>query len=239
MNNFNSKLALTGERRCTTAPPLHGGVPATPCFSVASQQKPVAVGTTPSTSQFQIRLCSPADLTDVAQIIAESFHSRDGLWGWAFPLLRLGIYEDLRHRLANSAPHHACLVAVDNSDTLSESRSEQTNSNLVATVELSVRLGDSWTHTGTRKSFAYLSNLAVHPEYRRQGAARALLTNCEKVVSEWGFNDLYLHVLENNHQARQLYFKSGYRMHQVDANWNTFLFRRSRQMLLYKHLFDC
>ena len=232
MNNFNSKLALTGERRSSQVPP-------TPCFSVPSQQKPVAVATTPMTSQFQIRLCSPADLTGVAQIIAESFHSRDGLWGWAFPLLRLGIYEDLRHRLATSAPHHACLVAVDNRDTLSESHSQQTSSNLVATVELSVRLGDSWTHTGTRKSFAYLSNLAVDPQYRRQGAARALLTSCEKVVSEWGFNDLYLHVLENNHQARQLYFKLGYRMHQVDSNWNTFLFRHSRQMLLYKHLFDC
>ncbi|NJL80220.1 MAG: GNAT family N-acetyltransferase [Richelia sp. RM2_1_2] len=231
MNNFNSKLALTGELQSPYCPPSQGGVPATPCFSVPSQQKPVAVATTPITSQFQIRLCSPADLTGVAQIIAESFHSRDGLWGWAFPLLRLGIYEDLRHRLATSVPHHACLVAVDNR--------EHTSSNLVATVELSVRLGDSWTHTGTRKSFAYLSNLAVDPEYRRQGAARALLTSCEKVVSEWGFNDLYLHVLENNHQARQLYFKLGYRMHQVDANWNTFLFRHSRQMLLYKHLFDC
>ena len=108
--------------------------------------------------------------------------------------------------------------------------------NLVATVELSVRLGDAWTYTGTRKCFAYLSNLAVHPQYRRQGAACALLTSCEKVAAEWGFKDLYLHVLENNHQARQLYFKLGYRMHQIDSNWNTFFFRRSRQILLYKHL---
>lgn len=212
-NNFNSKLVLT------------------PWLSLPSQQKPVAVNTTPITSQFQIRLCTPADLTGIAQIIAESFHSRHGIWGWAFPLLRLGIYEDLRHRLANSAPHHACLVAVDTSN--------QASLNLVATVELSVRLGDSWTYAGTRKSFAYLSNLAVHPQYRRQGAARALLTNCEKVASEWGFKDLYLHVLENNHQARQLYFKLGYRMHQIDSNWNTFFFRRSRQILLYKHLLDC
>ncbi|MEA5595306.1 GNAT family N-acetyltransferase [Rivularia sp. UHCC 0363] len=208
MNNFNSKLALTP-------------------FSLPSHEKPVAVASTPMTSQFNIRLCSPADLNGVAQIIAESFHSRHGLWGWAFPLMRLGIYEDLRHRLAASAPHHACLVAVDN---------RERTSNLIATVELSVRLGDSWTHTGTRKSFAYLSNLAVHPQYRRQGAARGLLTNCEKVVREWGFKDLYLHVLENNHQARQLYFKLGYRMYQVDSNWNTFLFRHSRQILLYKHL---
>ena len=145
--------------------------------------------------------------------------------------MRLGIYEDLRHRLATSAPNHVCLVAVDTSN--------QAGLNLVATVELSVRLGDAWTYTGTRKSFAYLSNLAVHPQHRRQGAALALLNSCEKVAREWGFQDLNLHVLENNHQARQLYFKLGYRMHQIDSNWNTFFFRRSRQILLYKHLLDC
>lgn len=212
MNNFNTLLASDSS------------------FSLPSHQKPVAVATNPITSGFQIRLCTAADLADVAQIIAESFHSRHGIWGWAFPLLRLGIYEDLRHRLAQCAPHHACLVVVDTSD--------RANLNLVATVELSVRLGDAWTYTGTRKSFAYLSNLAVHPQYRRQGAARALLTSCEKVATDWGFKDLYLHVLENNHQARQLYFKLGYRMHQIDSNWNTFFFRRSRQILLYKHLLD-
>lgn len=212
MNNFNNKLALST------------------WFSLPSHHKPVAVSTSSSYCQFQIRLCTPADLPGVAQIIAESFHSRHGIWGWAFPLLRLGIYEDLRHRLASPAPHHACLVAVDTSMGATP--------NLVATVELSVRLGDCWTYTGTRKSLAYLSNLAVHPQYRRQGAARGLLTSCEKVASEWGFKDLYLHVLENNHQARQLYFKLGYRMHQIESNWNTFFFRRSRQILLYKHLLD-
>ena len=213
MNNSNSKLALN------------------PWFSLASHRKPITVTPTPTTSGFQIRLCNAADLAGVANIIAESFHSRNGIWGWAFPLMRLGIYEDLRHRLATSAPNHVCLVAVDTSN--------QANLNLIATVELSVRLGDAWTYTGTRKSFAYLSNLAVHPQHRRQGAALALLNSCEKIAREWGFQDLYLHVLENNHQARQLYFKLGYRMHQIDSNWNTFFFRRSRQILLYKHLLDC
>ncbi|MEO1374092.1 MAG: GNAT family N-acetyltransferase [Cyanobacteria bacterium J06635_10] len=213
MNNFNNKLALN------------------PWFSLPSHHKPVAVAANPLTSQFQIRLCTAADLTGVAQIIAESFHSRHGIWGWTFPLLRLGIYEDLRHRFASPAPHHACLVAVDTKP--------ESTPNLVATVELSVRLCDSWAYTNKRKSFAYLSNLAVHPQYRRQGAARGLLTSCEKVARDWGFKDLYLHVLENNYQARQLYFKLGYRMHQVESNWNTFFFRRSRQILLYKHLLDC
>jgi ribosomal protein S18 acetylase RimI-like enzyme len=180
----------------------------------------------PDSCQFQIRIGTPADLVSVAQIITESFHSQKGMWGWAFPLLRLGIYEDLRHRMASPASRHLCLVAVD--------YTTGAVNNLLGTVELGVRYSDSWSQAGL--GFPYLSNLAVHPKYRRHGVASGLLTTCEKISQEWGFQDLYLHVLENNHQARQLYFKQGYRMHKVESNWNTFLLRRSSQVLLHKHL---
>ncbi|MEH1862243.1 MAG: GNAT family N-acetyltransferase [Nostoc sp.] len=185
----------------------------------------------PASCQFQIRTATPADLIGVAQIITESFHSHKGIWGWAFPLLRLGIYEDLRHRMASPTPRHLCLVAL-------EATTGEAN-NLVGSVEMGVRYSsDSWSQVGV--GFPYLSNLAVHPKYRRHGVASGLLTSCEKVSREWGFQDLYLHVLENNHQARQLYFKLGYRVHKVESNWNTFLLRRSSQMLLHKHLSaDC
>jgi ribosomal protein S18 acetylase RimI-like enzyme len=176
--------------------------------------------------QFQIRIGTPADLVSVAQIITESFHSQKGMWGWAFPLLRLGIYEDLRHRMASPASRHLCLVAVD--------YTTGAVNNLLGTVELGVRYSDSWSQAGL--GFPYLSNLAVHPKYRRHGVASGLLTTCEKISQEWGFQDLYLHVLENNHQARQLYFKLGYRVHKVESNWNTFLLKRSSQVLLHKHL---
>jgi ribosomal protein S18 acetylase RimI-like enzyme len=180
----------------------------------------------PDSCQFQIRIGTPADLVSVAQIITESFHSQKGMWGWAFPLLRLGIYEDLRHRMASPASRHLCLVAVD--------YTTGAVNNLLGTVELGVRYSDSWSQAGL--GFPYLSNLAVHPKYRRHGVASGLLTTCEKISQEWGFQDLYLHVLENNHQARQLYFKQGYRVHKVESNWNTFLLRRSSQVLLHKHL---
>lgn len=177
-------------------------------------------------SKFQIRTATTSDFSDVAQIIAESFHSQKGLWGWAFPLLRLGIYEDLRHRAASPAPHHACLVAIDTVD--------DNNSELSGTLELGIRFNDSWKQSG--KNFPYLSNLAVHPKYRRQGVASRLLLASEEIVLSWGFQDLYLHVLESNYQARQLYFNSGYRVHQVESNLTNSLFRRSRQILLHKHV---
>ncbi len=204
MNKINTKLALKYR------------------FFHPHHQQPID----PTSCQFQIRTAIPADLIGVAQIITESFHSHKGIWGWAFPLLRLGIYEDLRHRMASPAPRHVCLVAL-------EATNGETN-NLVGSVELGVRYSDSWNQVGA--GFPYLSNLAVHPKYRRHGVASGLLNSCEKVSQEWGFQDLYLHVLENNHQARQLYFKLGYRVHKVESNWNTFFLRRSSQMLLHKHL---
>ncbi len=207
-HSLNTKLALT------------------PWFFHPSHQEPLTATAHEVSYKFQIREATTADLTGVAQIIAQSFHSQTGFWGWAFPLLRLGIYEDLRHRLASPAPHHICLVAVDTTNV--------TNTQLVGTVELGVRFSDSWREIG--RSFPYLSNLAVHPKYRRQGAASKLLAACEKVACEWGFEDLYLHVLENNHQARQLYFKHGYQVYKVESNWNTLFMRRSQQILLHKQL---
>ena len=196
-----------------------------PWFFHPSHQASVTDAYAGASCQFQIRPATSADLTGVAQIITESFHSPNGIWGWAFPLIRLGIYEDLRHRLASPAPHQVCLVAIDITNAAN---------NLVGTVELGVRFSDAWTQVN--RSFPYLSNLAIHPKYRRQGAASQLLATCEKVAMSWGFQDLYLHVLEDNHQARQLYVKQGYRVHNVESHWNTFLLGRSRQIFLHKHI---
>ncbi|TAF05637.1 MAG: N-acetyltransferase [Nostocales cyanobacterium] len=197
-------------------------------FFHSHHQKSVTDARISHSCQFQIRAATSADLLGIAQIIAESFHSQQGLWGWAFPLFRLGIYEDLRHRLAAMTPHQVCLVAVDNSPG-------GTNQ-ILGTVELGVRFSDSWANV--HKSFPYLSNLAVHPKYRRYGLASSLLIGCEQVCQDWGFEDLYLHVLENNHQARQLYFKLGYRVYKVESHWHSFFLYPSRQIFLHKHLTD-
>ncbi|NJL63151.1 MAG: GNAT family N-acetyltransferase [Methylacidiphilales bacterium] len=193
-------------------------------FHPSPQQRDTSTNSSAS-CHFEVRAATSVDLQGISQIIADSFHSPNGFWGWAFPLLRLGIHEDLRHRLTSPAPHHLCLVAVDKNSTIDY---------LAGTVELGVRFSDSWAQAA--KSFPYLSNLAVHPNYRRQGAASDLLAGCEKLAQEWGFQDIYLHVLENNYQARQLYFKHGYRVHKVEGNLNTVIFRRARQILLHKHL---
>ena len=189
-----------------------------------------------SDSYLQIRAAQLEDVSAVAEVLADSFHSKAGMLGWAYPLLRLGIYEDLCNRLRNSSAHHSCLVAVKGTAKVDAGgKLHSSREILVGTLEIAVRPTSlPWGNQYLR--YPYLSNLAVRPSDRRQGIAAQLLLNCEQVVLEWGFHDIYLHVLENNYQGRQLYFKLGYRLHQIDSSWSNRILGRPQQILLHKHL---
>lgn len=187
-------------------------------------------------SYLQVRAAQLEDVSSIAEILADSFHSKEGMLGWAYPLLRLGIYEDVRNRLRTYCGHHICLVAVNGTaKTDRPGKLHSSGENVVGTLEIAVRPTTlPWGSNYLR--YPYLSNLAVRPSDRRQGIGVQLLLNCEQVVKDWGFHDIYLHVLENNYQARQLYFKLGYRLHQIDNSWSNRILGRPQQILLHKHL---
>jgi ribosomal protein S18 acetylase RimI-like enzyme len=200
-------------------------------------------------SPLKIRAAKPQDLDYLAEILANSFHSRGGITGWFYPLFRLGIYEDLRHRLQSSSSRYVCLVGIYRGSPGGETQDslwvepEVTGNNvnlqqrdyLVGTVEMTLRSTNPWRfYNGS--GYPYLSNLAVQSDYRRQGVARQLLLACEQIALNWGYQDLYLHVLENNHKARGLYSQLGYRLHEVDSNWACMLLGKPRQLLLHKRL---
>jgi ribosomal protein S18 acetylase RimI-like enzyme len=176
------------------------------------------------------------DLTQLADILALSFHSREGFVDWFYPVLRLGIYEDLKNRLRSGTEHYICLVAelISIEAGTQKYRSNNQAGCLAGTVEMALRSRFAWQLPSS--DYPYLSNLAVHPEYRRQGVAQDLLSNCEVTAREWGFSEIYLHVLENNHAARQLYYQAGYRLEQVDWNWSCWLFGQPRRLFLRKRL---
>ena len=174
-------------------------------------------------STFSIRTAQARDLGSTAEILADSFHERSGIMGWIFPLLRLGIHEDLKNRLRSAPPHYGCLVArVDQAEELA------------GTIEVALRLPPVWQ--SLHPHYPYISNLAVRKLYRRQGAAMQLLIACERLVLLWGFEDLYLHVLENNYEARRLYLKAGYQLRGVEQNWWSWLLGHPKRLFLHKHL---
>lgn len=216
-----------------------------PCFPLLHRQ-PERAAQPNGASHFIIRAAHQNDLTSLTEILADSFHPRSGIWALAYPLFRLGIYEDLRNRLRLIPPNYVCLVAADptgstnpgsgeDSSPLPKAQERQgANANsVVGTVEMALR-PCSWQPWSSQ--YPYISNLAVHRSCRRRGVAQQLLLRCERTALDWGFCDLYLHVLENNHQARQLYLKAGYRLHQSDPSWSDWLPGRPRRLFLHKHL---
>ncbi|MGL5081068.1 MAG: GNAT family N-acetyltransferase [Microcoleaceae cyanobacterium] len=185
---------------------------------------------------FQLRVAAAPDLLHLADLLTESFHPQEGLVKLLYPILRLGIYEDLKQRLNAKSRYYVCLAAsLKNCNTSTRILPEHCPEILIGTVELGLRSRYPWQRS-TSPQYLYISNLAVHLRFRRLGVAQQLLQYCEQIAQSWGFSLLCLHVLENNQQARQLYAKAGYQIREVDWSLTSVLFGQPRQLLLYKHL---
>lgn len=196
-------------------------------------------------SHYQIQRANFQDLQALADLLTTCFHSQPRR-PWLYPVLRLGVLEDLRQRLKSATPHYACWTAWEQFRARANpwDLPRPPLSELVGTVEVDVRHslpwapGGSWrsSELGSLPTYPYVSNLAVSPTARRRGIARHLLQMGEQTARHWGFSKIYLHVLENNSQARQLYAEVGYRQVRVDHHWLGKLMGRPRQLFLEKDL---
>jgi len=173
-----------------------------------------------------VRTARSRDLNELAEILTLSFHPPEGWMLLAYPLLKLGIYEDLRARLRSGSPHYCCLAAI----ALPANATPET---VAGMVELGLR---PLRPQQRSQQLPYVSNLAVGRAFRRQGVARRLLAQCEPLALDWGYQDIYLHVLETNQQAQQLYLSCGYRIAARETTWATQLLRQPRRLLLHKRL---
>jgi GNAT superfamily N-acetyltransferase len=69
-----------------------------------------------------------------------------------------------------------------------------------------------------------MSNLAVSRKYRRRGLAEQMVRDVETLLrKEWGYEECYLYVEEQNRAAMQLYQKLGYRKVWRDTDATTLL----------------
>ena len=166
----------------------------------------------------QIRFADLKDVKALADVLVQSFHLSENWFSWFYPLLKLGICEDLRTRLRSKSPYYQCLVA------LILEKEE-----VIGTAEICLR---DWFLS--QKRACYISNVAVSSSYRRQGIAKQLLLKCEKVAEEWNCELLHLHVLEDNLAAKQLYLTNGYRSQRVENSLQSWLFKQPRRLLLEK-----
>ncbi len=183
--------------------------------------------------QIEVRAVKEEEIHRVADIITHSFHFDRGWRAWFTPLFKLGIAEDLRHRLrtcVNTAgrgkpQQQVCSIALydDRGDT-----------KVVGTIEVGVRTAHDRPQP---YRYVYISNLAVSGEFRRRGVARELLQDCERLTQTWGYTQLYLHVMADNERGLSLYRKLGYEVISQEFMWSWFpWWHRPERLFMCKQL---
>ena len=64
-----------------------------------------------------------------------------------------------------------------------------------------------------------MMNIAVHPDYRKQGIATELIEALIQVLKERGSHSLMLEVRESNDPAKELYLKMGFKLVGIRKNY--------------------
>ena len=177
---------------------------------------------------YRIRAAQVKDLQQLAEVLASSFYPPLGWRRYLYPVLRFSIYEDIKQRLQAKHQYYKCLTAIIHDN------GRHRHDLVVGTVEMSHRRY-SW-RVFNQPQQIYLSNLAVREGYRRRGAARQLLRASEQQALDWGFREIYLHVMSDNNRARQLYQHMGYRVQRVETTLLSLLNVQPQRILLKKVL---
>jgi ribosomal protein S18 acetylase RimI-like enzyme len=130
--------------------------------------------------EFTIRSCKYADLKAVSDIIVDSFYT-DNMKSSPFAaVLKLGELNRLQQNFPyNDSERHVMLVATTTDSSQDSANPSGSNSGkIVGFVDVDAR-------PATRRidpPRPYLSDLAVHPDYRRNGIATILIQTCEALV---------------------------------------------------------
>ncbi|ELS04174.1 acetyltransferase [Xenococcus sp. PCC 7305] len=179
------------------------------------------VASTANEDKFEmtVRIAQMKDISELANTIVSCFYDFPPILSWVNSVLKLTLSEDLRYRLKKSPSLYCCFVAIKKSE-------------IAGAVEISLQ--KPWWSITTQ--FPYISNLAVKNIYRRQGIATKMLTHCEHVSRSWGYQEIRLHVLSDNHAAKKLYLGLGYKIIPEEMNWYCWLPHYSSRLLMKKEL---
>ena len=142
-------------------------------------------------------ICIGKELGVVADIIVDAFYNSSTTQGWK-PLYRLAELNRLQQNFPYSDPHlHQMCVAI----------STGTNQ-VVGFCDVDARPCPN--HIRPPLPRPYLSDLSVHPDFRRRGIAKRLIATSETFLQTIPQTELYIRVEEANDAAVALYQSLNY-----------------------------
>lgn len=155
-------------------------------------------------SGIDIRSCEYTELNPVSDIIMESFYEdkvKKGPWKRVYKLAEL-------NRLQQNYPYqdtdlHQMLVAA-----------EKATGTVIGFVDIDARP----CQTKIKLPRPYLSDLCVHPDFRRRGIANRLVKACEEFTEEIPRPELWIRVKGDNTAAIEMYKSLDYSIIGQDEN---------------------
>lgn len=156
----------------------------------------------------EFRQAEAHELEPAAALICQSFYALDTPLFLLAPLIQWGIWQDLSQRQRQAKAGYGCFVAT-----------HPQAKRILGVIEVELRSLDPNRPDKTAVPCPYLSNLAVHSDYRRQGIGQRLINTVEDWLRQHQHQEVYLHVLASNRIAQSLYQQLGYQWRATDAHW--------------------
>ena len=171
-----------------------------------------------SPTDFYVRKARYMELGHVVNIIIDGFYNPSA---FVRPYLYLSELSRLQGNFPYDNDVHSFLVACTMVDK---------QERIIGFVDVDRRDGKKMSDAPR----PYLSDLAVHVEYRRIGVAKALVRNCEIESMNWGKDYLYLRVDKSNDAALKMYQGLSY-----EKEEHSYFGKGRDTTILLKHVFNC
>lgn len=185
-----------------------------------------------ATHNFTIREPTFAEMFPVADVIMASFYEQTtGAWKHIYRLAEV-------NRIQQNFPHqdrqlHRMLVATVS--VAVSAGSDPVKERIVGFCDIDARPANQKT-SYTYNPRPYLSDLCIHPEYRRYGIGRAMVHTCEQFCRHnLEKQELFIRVEKTNEVALSMYDLLGYRLIETpDDNSSSKVIMLRKDLQLYQ-----